>query len=459
MLKKNECYPAEITGYTSEGLGVARIDGRAVFVARAIAGERGLVKILKVTATAAWGKWEMLEVPSPHRAEPACPWFGRCGGCDFWHMDYDEELRLKAARVRDALSRLGGWDPGEVPILAAPSCEGYRNKAQYPVADENGRPQAGFFRARTHQIIPVTHCRIQSESADRIRAAVLRWMEENAVPAYREADHTGCVRHIFVRSAFATGQTLLCLVVNGRSVPHSNRLADYVLQAEPSVRSIVLNFNSRPGNAILGDTFKTIYGDGIIEDVLCNLTFRLSPRSFYQVNRTQAERLYAAAIAQAELTGRETVLDLYCGTGTITLAMAGAAGRVIGVEIIEQAIADARENARRNGIENAEFFCADAGQAAQKLADDGVRPDVITVDPPRKGLQMAVIEAIVQMAPRRVVYISCDPATLARDVARFAEQGYAPVCAQAADLFPRCAHVESIVTLDRRENFPPDPAK
>ena len=449
MLQKNSCHPAQITGYTSEGMGVAHMEGRAVFVARAIAGERGLVQLLKVTSARAYGKWAQLETPSPHRQTPACPYFGRCGGCDFWHMDYEEELRLKADRVRDALARIGGWDPGPVSILAAPTCEHYRNKAQYPVAAVDGRPEAGFYRARTHQLIAVERCRIQSAQADRIRAAVLQWMREQQVSAYDEATRTGCVRHIFVRTGMKTGQSLLCLVVNGRSVPRSDLLTDYVLRAEPSVKTVVLNFNARPGNAILGETFKPIYGDGTIEDVLCGLTFRLSPRSFYQVNRDQAERLYEAAIAQAQLTGREVVLDLYCGTGTITLAMAGAAGRVIGVEIVEQAIADARENARRNHIENAEFFCADAGQAAQRLAEEGVRPDVITVDPPRKGLHPAVIDAIARMAPRRVVYISCDPATLARDVALLAQRGFLPSQAQAADLFPRCAHVESIVLLTR----------
>ena len=448
MLKKNDCYPAQITGYTSEGLGVAHVDGQAVFVARAIAGEQGTIQILKATANRAYGKWASLELPSPHRREPDCPYFGRCGGCDFWHIDYAEETRLKADRVRDALTRIGGWDPGPLSILAAPTCEGYRNKAQYPVAAVEGVPEAGFFRARTHQLIPVCRCRIQSDRADRIRAAVLDWMRQQQVPAYDEATHTGCVRHIFVRTGMKTGQTLLCLVVNGRSVPRSDLLPDYVLRAEPTVKTVVLNFNSRPGNAILGETFKAIYGDGTIEDTLCGLTFRLSPRSFYQVNRDQAERLYEAAIAQAGLTGRETVLDLYCGTGTITLAMAGAAKRVIGVEIIEQAIADARENARRNGIQTADFFCADAGQAAQKLAQDGIRPDVVTVDPPRKGLHPSVIDAIARMAPQRVVYISCDPATLARDVALLRQRGYRPVSAQAADLFPRCAHVESIVSLE-----------
>ena len=448
-MTKNECCTVMIDGYTSEGMGVAHIEGRAVFIPRAIAGEQAEIKILKVTKTAVYGKIERLLQPSPHRISPECPDFGRCGGCDFQHMDYEEELRLKAARVRDALTRIGGWDPGALEILGAPTCEGYRNKAQYPVANLNGRPAAGFFRARSHQLIPVERCRIQSDSADRIRGAVLRWMEEQQVPAYDEATCTGCVRHIFVRSGFVTGQTLLCLVVNGRSVPGSNHLAEAVLAAAPEVSTIVLNFNSRPGNAILGDRFKIIYGPGTIEDVLCGLTFRLSPRSFYQVNRDQAERLYDAAIAQAQLTGQETVLDLYCGTGTITLAMARAAAKVIGVEIIPQAIEDARENARRNGIENAEFFCGDAGQAAQALASRGVRPDVLTVDPPRKGLSEDVIEAAAQMAPRRVVYISCDPATLARDVARFAAHGYQPVSALACDLFPRCAHVESIVLLKK----------
>lgn len=449
MLKKNEIYPVKITGYTAEGLGVCRIDGQVVFVHGALDGEEADVKILKVGKSEAYGKIEKLKTASPHRIAPDCPYDKFCGGCALRHMTYDEELRLKSRRVRDALSRIGGVDPGEVAILGAETTEHYRNKAIFPVATVDGQPDAGFYRARTHALIPVDTCRIQSPHADAARAAVVAWMRKFGVSAYDEATLTGLVRHIFVRSAFGTDETMVCLIINGKKLPHEDELVQALQEAVPNLKTVLLCENTRPGNAILGNFFRTLYGEGTIDDTLCGLTFRLSPRSFYQVNRAQAQRLYDLAISKAELTKDDTVLDLYCGTGTITLCMARACGKAIGVEIIEAAVADAKENALRNGIKNAEFFCADAGAAAKKLAQDGVHPDVVTVDPPRKGLSPDVIEAIDQMSPRRVVYISCDPATLARDVKRFSEVGYVLKSAHAADLFPRCAHVESVVVLER----------
>ncbi len=451
-MKKNELYPAGITGYTSEGMGVCRIDGRAVFVKGAIAGERCVVRILKVGSNAVYGKLEQLLEPSPHRIKPACPWFGKCGGCNFHHMDYAEELRLKAQRVTDALNRLGGCQFETVPILGAETVEHYRNKAQYPVAPGKDGPQAGFFRANSHQVIPIDRCRIQTAEADAVKAAVLVWMRKYKVPAYDETAHRGLVRHIYVRTGAASGQLLCCIVANGDSLPHVRDLIDLLQEAAPSLTTLVLSIHKKKGNAVLGSEFKTLFGPGYIEDVLCGLTFRLSPRSFYQVNHDQAERLYELAIGAAGLTGRETVLDLYCGTGTITLVMAKQAGQVIGVEIIPQAIDDARENAARNGIENTRFLCADAGQAAAALAAEHTHPDVIVVDPPRKGLTQEVIAAMAQMAPQRIVYVSCDPATLARDVSRLREYGYEAQWAQAADMFPRCAHVETVIQLSQQKS-------
>ena len=449
MLKKNDIFPVKITGYTAEGLGVCRVDGQVVFVHGALDGEELDVRILKVGKNEAYGKIENLKIASPHRISPDCPYDKFCGGCALRHMTYEEELRLKSRRVRDALTRIGGIDPGEVPILGAETTEHYRNKAIFPVANVDGHPNAGFYRARTHDLIPVETCRIQSPHADAARAAVVAWMEKHHVSAYDEATLQGLVRHIFVRSAFGTDETMVCIIINGKKLPKEGELVACLQTAVPNLKTVVLCENTRPGNAILGQYFRTLWGDGTIDDTLCGLTFRLSPRSFYQVNRDQAQRLYDLAISQAELTRDDTVLDLYCGTGTITLCMARACGKAIGVEIIEAAIEDAKENAKRNHIENAEFFCGDAGLAAQKLAEDGIRPDVVVVDPPRKGLSTDVVEAIDKMSPRRVVYVSCDPATLARDVKRFSEVGYALRSAHAADLFPRCAHVESVVVLTR----------
>ena len=451
MLIKNQIYETVITDYTTEGQGVAHIEGCAVFVPNAVAGERVNLRITLVRKTWAAGKITEILEKSPHRVNRACPVAKLCGGCTFWHMDYAEECRLKAERVKNCLNRIGGENQEEVPILAAPACEGYRNKAQYPVARKNGKAYAGFFKEGTHEVVQMDRCRILPEETDRVKSIVIDYVNKYNVPVYDESTHRGLLRHIYVRHAEATEQVLVCLVVNGERLPHEDDLVDTLRRAVPGLRSVVLNTNTRSGNAVLGETMRTLWGDDAIEDILCGLRFRISPRSFYQVNRTQAERLYGKALAAAGLTGTETVLDLYCGTGTITLCLARQAKRAIGVELVEAAIRDAQENARRNDIGNAEFFCADAGQAAQRLCAAGETPDVIVVDPPRKGLSADVIEAMVRMAPQRMVYVSCDPATLARDVRSLTQQGYALTHAEAVDLFPRCAHIETVCLLSRQE--------
>ena len=450
MLVKNQIYEAVICDYTAEGQGVAKIDGCAVFIPNAIVGERCMVRIEKAQKTWAAGKITELLEKSPHRVNRECPVAKLCGGCDFWHMDYEEECRLKADRVKQALNRIGGENLQDVPLLAAPTCYDYRNKAQYPVASKKGRAYAGFFRAGTHQVVENDRCRILPEETDRIKKIVIDYVNHFRISVYDEETQKGLLRHIYVRRGAVSGQVLVCLVCNGRKLPHAEELVKR-LQAVSGFTTLVLAVNTRPGNAILGDEFITLYGPGYIEDTLCGLRFRLSPRSFYQVNHHQAQRLYEAAISQAQITKDDLVLDLYCGVGTITLAMAKAAGKVIGVEVIEQAVQDAKDNAVRNGIENAEFFCGDAGKAALELESKGIRPDVIVVDPPRKGLNADTIEALDKMSPRRLVYVSCDPATLARDVALLKERGFAVQSAQAADLFPRCAHVETIVLLGRKD--------
>ena len=446
MLEKNKIYEAVISDYTSEGQGVAKIEGCAVFIPNAIVGEKCLVRIEKAQKTWAAGKITELLEKSPHRVNRECPVAKLCGGCDFWHMDYAEEARLKADRVKQALNRIGGESLEAVPILDAPTCYGYRNKAQYPVSSKKNRVFAGFFRAGTHQVVENDRCLILPESADEVKKIVVDYVNHYRISSYDETVHKGLLRHIYVRRGAVSGQVLVCLVVNGRKLPHTEDLIRR-LQAVPGFTSLVLSVNTKAGNTILGEEFITLYGPGYIEDTLCGLNFRLSPRSFYQVNHHQAQRLYEAAISQAEITKNDLVLDLYCGVGTITLAMAKAAGKVIGVEVVEQAVKDAKENAQRNSIENAEFFCGDAGKAALELEEKGIRPDVIVVDPPRKGLNADTIEALCRMSPRRIVYVSCDPATLARDVALLKERGFVLKNAQAADLFPRCAHVESIVCL------------
>ena len=450
MLEKNRIYEAVVTDYTAEGQGVARVDGIAVFLPNAIAGEKYLVRIEKVGKTWASGKITEILEKSPHRVQRQCPISASCGGCDFWHMDYEEETRLKAERVRSCLNRIGGESLTDMPILAAPVCTGYRNKAQYPVASKKGRVYAGFFKAGTHTVVENDRCLILPDETEQVRQIVIDYVNRFRISAYDETTGKGLLRHIYVRRGAVSGQVLVCLVLNGRKLPHSEDLIEK-LQTVDGFTTLVLSVNTKDTNAVLGDEEIVLYGPGYIEDTLCGLNFRLSARSFYQINHHQAQRLYEAAIAQAEITAKDLVLDLYCGVGTITLCMAKAAGKVIGVEVVEQAVEDAKANAKRNGIENAEFFCGDAGKAALKLEQEGIRPDVVVVDPPRKGLNGDTIEALSRMSPRRIVYVSCDPATLARDVALLKNHGYKLKNAQAADLFPRCSHVESVVCLSREK--------
>ncbi len=450
MLNKNQIYETVITDYTTEGQGIAHIEGCAVFIPNAIAGEHVRVRIEVAKNNWAAGKMVEFLEKSPHRVNRECPVAKLCGGCDFWHMDYTEETRLKSDRVRTCLNRIGGEALDAMPILAAPTCYGYRNKAQYPVAQKKGRAFAGFFRAGTHDVVENQRCLILPAETDRVKDVVIDYVNQFRVSVYDETAHSGLLRHIYVRRGAVSGQVLVCLVINGSRIPKADALIER-LKKIPGFTTLVLSVNTKKGNAVLGDEFITLYGPGYIEDTLCGLNFRLSPRSFYQVNHHQAQRLYDAAIEQAEITKEDTVLDLYCGVGTITLCLAKAAGKVIGVEVIEQAVADARDNAKRNGIENAEFFCGDAGQAALALEKQGVKADVVVVDPPRKGLNADTVEALARFTPRRIVYVSCDPATLARDVALLKQKGYALKNAMACDLFPRCSHVESIVCLSRKE--------
>ena len=445
QLQKNQLHTVTITGYTSEGLGVARIDGQVVFVHNAVRGEICTVRILKVLKHNAFARVEEILERSPARREPDCPHYPACGGCDFRHLSYEEELEAKRQRVEDALRRVGGADIAVEEILGAEQVDGYRNKSQFPISPDG---HAGFYRARSHQVVPALDCRLQAPQANAAAAVVEGYMREFDVPAYDETAHKGLLRHIYVRTDHL-GQSLVCLVANGERLPHEEGLVRRIRTACPDAVGVALNTNTEKTNVVLGGAYRTLWGKDTLTDTLCGLKFRLSIPSFYQVNRAQAERLYGKAVEFAGLTGQETVLDLYCGAGTITLSMAAHAARVIGAEIVPEAIENAQENARLNGVTNAEFFCGDAGAVAQRLAAQQLRPDVVVVDPPRKGLGEEVIPVITAMGPERVVYVSCDPGTLARDVKRFAGLGYRTVRAAAVDMFPRTRHVETIVLLQR----------
>lgn len=444
-LAKNQEHTVTIEGYGEGGMGVARIDGRVVFVHGALRGEKCRVLILKTLKSVAFAK--VLEViePSSERITPDCPYFPRCGGCTYRHIRYEEELRLKKQRVQDNLSRIGGSDVTVEEILGARDTLRYRNKAQYPVSKDGA---VGFYRARTHEVIECEHCLLVKPEADAAAEALREYMQSCRVAGYDEKTGRGLVRHLYIRSN-AAGESLVCVLVNGDKLPKEDRLVTLLRDACPKCTGIVLGTNTKKGNVILGDRYRTLWGSDRLEDTLCGKTFRLSVPSFYQVNRVQAERLYAKAIEFAGLTGQETVLDLYCGAGTITLALSDHAKKVLGAEIVPEAIDDARENAARNGVKNAEFFCGDASDVAKKLARENLRPDVITVDPPRKGLAADVVESIAEMQPGRVVYVSCDSATMARDVKRLADLGYTAQRACAVDMFPRADHIETVCLLSK----------
>ena len=447
-LEKNRIYRAHIDGYSSEGLGIARIDGQVVFVHGAVRGETCDVLVMKVLKNAAFGKIAALAEPSPARRQPDCPYYGRCGGCDFRHMSYEEELWAKRARVQDALTRIGGAEVTVEEILGAEQPLHYRNKSIYPISPAG---EVGFYRARSHQVVHVEHCLIQKPEADALAQAVRDYIARFQVEPYNEATGRGLLRHLYVRTS-CRGESLTCLLVNGSRLPHEQELVDMLRAAAPGVCGVVLGENTRRGNAILGDRYRTLWGRDYLTDTLCGLELRLSVPSFYQVNHDQAQRLYEKALEYAGLTGRELAVDLYCGAGTITQVLARRARHVIGGEIVPEAIRDAEESARRNGVGNVEFLCGDASRLAAELRQRGLRPDVICVDPPRKGLAPDVVEAAASMEPERIVYVSCDPATLARDVARFVPLGYRPVRACAVDLFPGTAHVETVCLLSKLQS-------
>lgn len=447
-IEKNGVYRASVEDWSAEGMGVARLGGLVVFIQGAAPGDVCDVQILKRAGNAAWARLVKLVTPSLHRVTPSCPAWPLCGGCDFQHVTYAEELRAKTVRVEQALRRIGGVTLEIEETIGADTIKAYRNKAVFPVGCRDGCAVTGFFRRRSHDIVAAESCEIQSPGANAAARAVRGWMNAYSIPAYNEITHTGLVRQVFVR-ANAAGQALVCLVCTKSSLPETPALLSSLKASLPDLAGVVLNVNDSRTNTVLSDRFVTLWGNPYLEDTLCGLVFRLSVPSFYQINRAQAQRLYARASEYAALDRTQKVLDLYCGAGTITLTLAQTAGSAVGVEVVPEAVEDARENARRNGVENARFFRADASQTAQLLDKIKFSPDVVCVDPPRKGLDGAVIDCIEALAPARVVYISCDPATLARDIKLLAARGFSPARATAVDMFPRTSHVETVVLMSR----------
>lgn len=446
-IRKNEIYEADIETWSNQGFGVCRIRGRAVFVPYAIPGEKWQIRIVKTSSSAIFAKGENLLAPSPARAKPDCPYFGKCGGCDTRHLSYEEELLFKLGQVNDSLRHIGRQSLQAEDILGSAEICRYRNKAIFAVAETNQGPAFGFYRERSHELIPVEDCLLQSELSCRCAEAVTEFLRREKMPAYDEACGKGTVRHVFCRQARQTKDAVLCICSAAGFGNRTGALIDSLRACCPELTGIVLNVNKTRGNTVLSGDFYTLWGEATLRDRLCGLEFSIAPQAFFQINPPQAELLYEKAAEYAAAVKTDLVFDLYCGAGTISLRMARDAGSVIGAEIVPEAVENAAENAKRNGVENAEFLCGDAGEAAKTLAARGLRPRIVVVDPPRKGMSAEAISAVASMEPELVVYVSCNPATLARDVLRFQEHGYELQEVTAVDMFPRTCHVESVAKI------------
>ena len=453
-LQKNQILTLRIERLSSDGSGVAHSpDGETVFVPGAAPGDEADVRIVKDCKRYAFGILDHLRTPSPDRIPVDCAVAGPCGGCSLRHLDYTAELRAKQENVTDAFRRIGGLDVPVLDICPSPEVDRYRNKVQFPVGlDKNGNPCIGFYAGRTHRIVPCPDCKLQPGVLNDIGNALCGFFAENGIQPYNEETGRGLVRHIFLRRGAHSGQIMVCLVCTRPNFPHADALCTRLREQFADIATILLNVNSKNTNVILGTETHTLYGPGYIEDTLCGVPVQLGPLSFYQVNTLAAERLYGIAAQYAQLTPDDLLLDLYCGMGTIGLSMVDHCRELVGVEIVPEAIESAKANAARMGDAVAAkscFFCADAGQAATRLAAEGLHPDVVMLDPPRKGCDEATLSAVVRMAPRRVVYVSCNPATAARDAAWLEQNGYHAEKVQPVDLFPRTKHCEAVLLLSK----------
>ena len=453
-LQKNQIIPLTIQRLSNDGSGVGHWDGEAVFVPGTAPGDSIQARIVKDCKRYAFGIVEALETASPDRIPLDCPVAGPCGGCSLRHLRYQAELQAKEAAVADAFRRIGGLDVAIQPILPSPEVDRYRNKVQYPVGkDKDGHLCIGFYAGRSHRIVPCADCKLQPTVLNEIGNALCGLLEQYGVQPYDEQSGKGLVRHIFLRRGAHSGQIMVCLVCTRSRLPHADEIVQQLCRRFDAIRTILINVNREKTNVILGLENQILYGPGFIEDTLCGVPVQLGPLSFYQVNTPGAEQLYRVAAEYAASSSDDLLLDLYCGMGTIGLSMVQRCRELIGVEIIPEAIESAKANAARMGAEVAaksRFFCADAGEAASRLASEGLAPDIVVVDPPRKGCDQATLSAIVKMAPCRLVYVSCNPATAARDCAILQQSGYSVDKVQPVDMFPRTGHVETVVLLGRK---------
>lgn len=452
ILNKNDKIEIVIDAISAEGSGIGRYEGMTIFVAETVIGDKIIAHIIKVSKNYAVGKVDEILSPSPNRINSACPVSHQCGGCVFRQMTYEEELKAKWNRVNDALHRIAKIDITPDEIVPAPQTDRYRNKGQYPVLIENGVASIGFYAFHSHRIVKCEDCLLQPIEFEMGISAFQKWIKKSSLTSYDEETGKGFLRHIYFRKAFATGEIMACAVINGNSAPNADYLIECLVEAVPNLKSVVININKEQTNVILGKISKTIWGSDQITDVLSGLKFTISPNSFYQINPVQTEKLYSIVREYAQLTGEETILDLYCGAGTIGLTMADRAKKIVGVEIVSSAVKNAKENAKLNKITNAEFLCGDAVRASLEFTKMKLNPDVIILDPPRKGCEKEVVQAVAKMEANKIIYVSCDPATLSRDLAIFNELGYLPTKITPVDLFPRTAHVEMVALLQKKSS-------
>ncbi|MBP3854257.1 MAG: 23S rRNA (uracil(1939)-C(5))-methyltransferase RlmD [Ruminiclostridium sp.] len=445
---KNDIVRLTIESITGEGAGVGRHDGMVVFVPFAAVGDVLDVRIVKSGKSFCYGKIENIITPSADRTDPDCPAFGKCGGCAFRHLNSGAELKAREEIIRSAFTRIGGLEPEFLPIIGNPAPDGYRNKAQYPVGrDKDGNIVCGFYASRSHRIVPCGSCKLEQPVFAEIRRAVLEMCTEYKISPYCEESHSGVLRHICIRRGHYSGEINIVLVVR-RNVPELKKLAHRLMKRFPDIRGVVADINKEKTNVIYGSDDITLAGVPEITDTMLGRKFVISPKSFYQVNTPMAEKLYAEAAKLAQAEGK-TLIDLYCGIGTVGLSVASDTTKLIGVEIVPDAVENARRNAEINGCDNAEFYCGDAGEVTSLLRAKDIRADVVTVDPARKGCDTATLDNIVSFAPERIVMISCDPATAARDCRYLSGHGYRAVSVRGVDMFSRTIHAECLILLER----------
>lgn len=451
MFEKNKIYTTEITGLTSEGSGICRIENMAVFVPETAVGDVAEIKIVKILSHYAFGIVNKIITPSPDRETRECDVYKKCGGCVFRHISYDAECRAKNDIVKDAFQRIGGLSPVFDDYISAEKSDRYRNKAQYPLAVVDGKAVCGFYAPRSHRVIPVTDCPLQPVIFSSILETVLEYINEKKLSVYNESTNTGLLRHIYIRKGTYSDEIMVCIVARKNISRQLSALCRKLTEKFTDIKSIVLNINPDKTNVILGSECIVLWGESEITDIMCGNKIKISPLSFYQVNTVQAERLYRKALEYANPTKNDIIADLYCGAGTIGLSMSEYVKKITGIEIVPDAVRNAEENAEENNISNAEFYCGDAGKVFSMLNKKGCLPDTIIIDPPRKGCSEDTLKAIVEASPKKIVMISCNPSTAARDAKYFSENNYTVERVCGADLFPATKHVECVVLLSRQK--------